>query len=185
MLERIELRNPKPIRRLSGFTVEEKAGKYKFTSRRPLTDDDIIAAARSILTRRISCAMPITCPNGAEQLLITQLAPEKEEVFSVLFLDTRHKALSLCTIARGTIDGAAVSIRQVVRRAIEENAAAVILAHNHPSGSLEPSGADQRITSNIKVALEMIDVRVLDHFIVGGGKSYSFARSGRLGMSNI
>ena len=97
-----------------------------------------------------------------------------------LLLDTRHKVLAYEPLFRGTIDGASVYPRVVVQRALAANAAAVIFAHQHPSGNSEPSAADRAITRRLKDALDLIDIRVLDHFIIGEGRPYSFAENGLL-----
>lgn len=101
------------------------------------------------------------------------------EHFAVMLLDSQHRVLDCAVIFSGTIDGAAVYPREIVKAALHANAAAVILAHNHPSGQPEPSTADRRITDRIKSALSLVDIRVLDHIIVGGS-CYSFAQSGEL-----
>ena len=100
------------------------------------------------------------------------------EVFSCLFLDNRHRVIEFEELFRGTIDGASVHPREVVQRALYHNAAALILAHNHPSGVAEPSSADRRITQRLKEALALVEIRVLDHFIVGEGQPVSMAELG-------
>ncbi len=112
--------------------------------------------------------------------LTTQLRHQPHEVFACLFLDNRHRVISFEELFQGTIDGASVHPRQVVKRALYHNAAALILAHNHPSGIAEPSRADEQITLRLKEALSLIDVRVLDHFIIGDGEPVSFAERGLL-----
>jgi DNA repair protein RadC len=101
-------------------------------------------------------------------------------MFCCLFLDNRHHVLSFEEMFRGTIDGTSVYPREVVKTALSINAAAVILAHNHPSGVAEPSQADERITRRIKSALELVDIRLLDHLIIGNGTSTSLASRGLL-----
>ena len=101
-------------------------------------------------------------------------------VFACLFLDNRHRVIKYEELFRGTIDGASVHPREVVKRALHHNSAAVILAHNHPSGVAEPSLADEAITRRLKDALSLVDVRVLDHFVVAAGESVSFAERGLL-----
>jgi DNA repair protein RadC len=100
------------------------------------------------------------------------------ELFCCLFLDNRHRVLSFNELFRGTIDGTSVYPREVVKEALAVNAAAVILAHNHPSGVAEPSQADERITRRLKSALELVDIRLLDHLIVGDGRTTSLASRG-------
>ena len=100
------------------------------------------------------------------------------ELFCCLFLDNRHRVLSFNELFRGTIDGTSVYPREVVKEALAVNAAAVILAHNHPSGVAEPSQADERITRRLKSALELVDIRLLDHLIIGDGRTTSLASRG-------
>ncbi len=104
---------------------------------------------------------------------------QEREHFTLMLLDSQHRVLSCSVIFSGTIDGAAIYPREIVKAALYANAAAVILAHNHPSGVIEPSAADKRITERIKSALALVDIRVLDHIIVGDS-CYSFAQSGEL-----
>ena len=106
-------------------------------------------------------------PQDTRAFLTMQLRDKASEVFACLFLDNRHRVIVFEELFQGSIDGASVHPREVVKRALHHNAAAVILAHNHPSGVAEPSQADERITQRLKAALALIDVRVLDHFIVG------------------
>lgn len=112
--------------------------------------------------------------------LTARLRHEPHEVFACLFLDNRHRVIAFEELFHGTIDGASVHPRQIVRRALYHNAAALILAHNHPSGIAEPSRADEQITLRLKEALALIDVRVLDHMIIGDGQVVSFAERGLL-----
>jgi DNA repair protein RadC len=104
----------------------------------------------------------------------------EHEVFAAIHLDNRHGVLDYEELFRGTVDGASVHPREIVKSALRHNAAALILAHNHPSGLPEPSQADQRITQRIQEAVRYIDVRVLDHLIVGGDEIVSFAERGLL-----
>ncbi len=97
-----------------------------------------------------------------------------------MFLDNRHRVIEFEELFRGTIDGASVHPREVVRRALQHNAAALILAHNHPSGVTQPSEADRRITQRLKDALALVEIRILDHFIIGDGKPVSMAELGML-----
>ena len=104
----------------------------------------------------------------------------RHEIFAVLLLDARHRVIRFEALFRGTIDGASVHPREVVRSALEQGAAAVVLVHNHPSGVAEPSRADVRITARLKSALELVDVRVLDHLVVGDEDVVSLAERGLL-----
>jgi len=120
----------------------------------------------------------ITCPDDTKKFLRLKLAHLEHEVFSVMFLDNRHQLIEYEDMFRGTIDGASVYPREIVKRALQLNAAALILAHNHPSGITEPSQADERITHRIKDACAMMDIRLLDHVIVGLTESTSLAERG-------
>jgi DNA repair protein RadC len=121
---------------------------------------------------------PLTSPLITRDYLSCRLRGHPNEVFACLFLDNRHRVICYEELFHGTIDGASVYPREVVRRGLAHNAAALILAHNHPSGVAEPSSADQRITKQIKQALELVDIRVLDHIIVGDGEMVSLAELG-------
>ena len=122
----------------------------------------------------------IQSPGDSRQYLKEALAGQQSETFCCLFLDNRHRVISFRVMFRGTIDAAAVYPREIVRAALEENAAAVIVAHNHPSGIAEPSESDKLITRRVRDALELVDIRLLDHFIVGEGKPVSLASRGQL-----
>lgn len=119
-------------------------------------------------------------PDKAGELLTAQLRGYPHEVFACLFLDNKHRVVAFEKLFYGTIDGAAVYPREVVRRAMEHNAAALILAHNHPSGVAEPSQADHAITRRLVDALALVDVRVLDHLVIGDGGWVSLAERGAL-----
>lgn len=145
------------------------------------TDDWIIRQAIALLERRIFRAGALlSAPADVCDYLRLKLTGEPNEIFAVIFLDSRHQVLSYEPLFHGTIDQTSVFPRVVVQRALATNAAAIILAHQHPSGCTEPSTADRAITSRLKSALELVDVRVLDHFIVGNGRPYSFAEAGLL-----
>lgn len=120
----------------------------------------------------------LTDPQAAGRYFAQRLRGHRNEVFAALFLDTRHRALAFEELFRGTVDGAEVHPREVVRRALVHNAAAVIVGHNHPSGSAEPSAADRAVTARLKQALALVDMRLLDHFVVGDGAPVSLAARG-------
>ena len=122
----------------------------------------------------------LTSPEITRAYLSAQLRGYSYEVFACLFLDNQHRVIKLDELFRGTIDGASVYPREVVKQALYHNAAAVIFAHNHPSGIIEPSPADKQITEKLKQALSLFDIRVLDHFIIVDGEPYSFAEHGCL-----
>jgi len=122
----------------------------------------------------------MTAPAALRTFLIAQLRDRPYEAFCCLLLDTRHRLIAFEELFRGTIDGASVHPREVVRLCIARNAAAVVFAHNHPSGVAEPSSADELITRRLRESLALIDVRVLDHLIVGDGECISLAERGLL-----
>jgi DNA repair protein RadC len=145
-------------------------------------DDTIIESALKILEYRISYNSDsplLTSPQASKNYVKLQLATYEHEVFACLFMDNRNRVITFDELFRGTIDGASVYPREVVKACLSHNAAAVIFAHNHPSGVAEPSLADERITNRLKEALALIDVRVLDHLIVGE-EVVSFAERGLL-----
>ena len=119
-------------------------------------------------------------PKTVREHLSLHFAGRERETFACLFLDNRHRLIAVEDLFLGTIDGASVHPREVVKRALQVNAAALILAHNHPSGVAEPSQADELITVRLRDALELVDIRVLDHIVVGDGACVSFAERGLL-----
>lgn len=134
-----------------------------------LSDDSIIEQAIKLIQSKLKTpGMVLTSPTLVRDYLILHLAQFEEEHFSMLLLDSQHKVIGFENIFRGTIDGASVYPREVVKTALAHNAAAVILAHNHPSGNPEPSNADIQLTKRLTESLALVDVRVLDHIIVGG-----------------
>jgi DNA repair protein RadC len=134
--------------------------------------------SRRYLQTKLAETDVLSSPEATRDYLKLKLSTLPYEVFLCLFLDNRHRVIRVDELFRGTIDGASVHPREVVRKVIETNAAAVIFAHNHPSGVAEPSQADLRITQRLKDALGLIDVRVLDHLIVGEGRGTSLAERG-------
>lgn len=131
--------------------------------------DQIIANAIEILRQRLANpGEALTNPAAVRNLLALKLAGEQSEKFSVLLLDNQNRVLGYEVMFHGTIDSASVYPREVVKMALQYNAAAIILSHNHPSGNAEPSQADIQLTRRLKEALELISIRVLDHIIVGG-----------------
>ena len=140
----------------------------------------ILAAAEAILFKRMERLGKVTDPNDAADFLRLRLGGLEHEEFHVVFLDTRHRIIAVEGLFRGTVDGAEVHPREVIKRALKHNAAAVILAHNHPSGNPEPSAADRAVTARLKQALALLDIRVLDHIIVSGEGTTSMAKQGLL-----
>ena len=134
--------------------------------------------SRRHLAERARQRTTLENPHVVREYLKSMLRHEPHEVFGCLFLNSRHQVLTFEALFRGSIDNASVHPRQVVKRALAHNAAALILCHNHPSGNAEPSQADRVLTERLQEALELIDVRVLDHFIVGDGEPLSMAEYG-------
>jgi len=132
------------------------------------------------LRERLRPGVTIGSPADSREFLLASLRDRPHEVFCCLFLDNRHRVLAFDELFRGTIDAAAVYPREIVKQALGRNAAAVILAHNHPSGIAEPSQSDQLITRRIRDALELVDVRLLDHFVIGDNCCVSLASRGML-----
>lgn len=141
-----------------------------------------IAAALELGSRQLAADLErgeaLGDPLAAGRYFAQRLRHQPHEVFAVLFLDTRHRALAFEEMFRGNIDGAEVHPREVARRALAHNAAAVIVGHNHPSGNPEPSAADRAVTARLKQALALVDVRLLDHFVIADGPPVSLAARG-------
>ena len=161
--------------KVPGF-IQEKSGKYK--ARKPLSEAQIIKAAQAILKRKFHKGIAFTSPDAAGNYLTMKYSTYQHEVFLCMFLDNQHKLIKLEEMFKGTIDGASVYPREVVKKALLLNASALIFAHNHPSGACKPSHADKSITESLKNALDLVDIRVIDHFIIGGSGRYSFAEHG-------
>ena len=136
--------------------------------------------ARRHLGEQLQREDPLTNPETTRHYLRARLRDYPHEVFACLFLDTRHRVIACEELFRGTLDSASVHPREVVKRALYHNAAALILAHNHPSGVAEPSRADQQLTQRLRDALGLVEIRVLDHLVVGDGEEVSFAERGLL-----
>jgi len=147
---------------------------------RPATAEQIPAVARQVIDRKMQRGTSLESPADVRSYLGVMLAGYDYKVFSLLLLDTRHRLIEYVELSRGTIDGASVRPREVVRETLRVNAAAAIFTHNHPSGNPEPSHADELITLRLKDALVLIGVRTLDHIIVAGDKTTSFAERGLL-----
>ena len=146
-----------------------------------ITEQKIIDQAAAILDREAKSktdATVLTSPKLVRQYLRFAIEAKEHEVFVAIFLDTQHRVIESVELFRGTIDQAAVYPREVVKEALKHGAGAVIFAHNHPSGEPEPSAADRKITEKLKEALGTMDIRVLDHLVVGAGDIVSFAERG-------
>ena len=140
----------------------------------------VMEMARRALAQQMQAAPVFDAPGRVKDYLALQLAGRAQEVFAVLFLDSQHRLITMEKLFHGTLDQTGVYPREIARRVLELNAAAVVLAHNHPSGVAEPSRADEFVTQAVKNALQLVDVRVLDHLVVGRGQVTSFAERGLL-----
>ena len=138
----------------------------------------VFELARRALSQRLKEREAFHTPGAVKQYLQLQLAHKNHEVFAVLFLDSQNRLLALEELFRGTLSQTSVYPREVVLRALHHQAAAVVLSHNHPSGSVQPSRADEHLTQTLKAALALVDVRVLDHIIVGQGQALSMSEQG-------
>lgn len=157
------------------FCAAPGLGRAKYAQLRA-----VLAMSQRYLAEELQRGGAITSTEGAGQYLSSRLRDRAREVFAVLLLDNQHRMIAFEELFEGTIDSAAVHPREVVKRALYHNAAALILAHNHPSGVAEPSEADRQVTLRLQRALELVGVRVLDHLVVGDGKPVSFAERGWL-----
>ena len=156
-----------------GFCSQHGLGAAKYAQLQA-----VLEMARRHLLEGLQRGDILTSPADTRRYLTARLRGHPQEVFACLFLDSRHRVIACEDLFHGTIDGASVHPREVVRRCLQHNAAAVILAHNHPSGVAEPSDADRRLTRRQRVAQALIDVRVLDHLVIGDGEAMSFAERG-------
>ncbi|AYD64457.1 DNA repair protein RadC [Achromobacter sp. B7] len=157
----------------SSLLVRDDQGRYLMT-----TADQILEAARQIIDQKIRRGASFTSPSEVKDYLKAKLSGYEREVFAVMLMDTKHCLIEDVELFQGTIDQAAVYPREVVKLAMQHNAAAMIISHNHPSGNPEPSRADELLTKRLKEALALVDVRVLDHIIVAGNDATSFAERG-------
>jgi DNA repair protein RadC len=145
-----------------------------------MTDDMTVQRALEILEKRAKAGCALTSPAAVRDYLRLALHGLEHEVFFCVWLDAQHRVVAFEQIFRGTLTQTSVYAREVVKSALKHNAAAVLLGHNHPSGVAQPSQADELLTRNLKEALQLIEVRVLDHFIVAGHQAISFAERGLL-----
>jgi DNA repair protein RadC len=144
----------------------------------PATAEQILGAAREVVDRRMQRGMLFADPAVSCRFFLDRLSGYDREVFAAAYLDGRHRLIDHGELFFGTIDGAEVHPREVVKEALLHNAAAVMVAHNHPSGTVDPSAADRAVTARLKQALALVDVRLLDHIIVGGNQTLSLAARG-------
>jgi DNA repair protein RadC len=160
--------------------VEDRLAGLKPSNLNDVEKQSVITLAMKVLAIKYRAGRRLSKPEETRNYLRLRLADYRNEVFGCLFLDSRHRIITVRELFQGTIDGASVHPRVVVQQAMEVNAAAMVFFHNHPSGVAEPSQADERITRRLKDALALIDVCVLDHFVVSAGESVSFAERGLL-----
>jgi DNA repair protein RadC len=160
---------------LDRFTAAKGLGAAKYAQLQA-----VMELSRRYLQEQLVRDHVFTSPTAVKNYIQSHLGGRHQEVFAALFLDSQHRLIVCEELFFGTIDGAAVYPREVVKRALAHNAGAVIVAHNHPSGIAEPSQDDRRITDRLKQALDLVDVRLLDHLVVGAGSVVSMAEMGQM-----
>lgn len=174
------------LTRFGGLRALLKASREEFCAAHGLGDakyaqlQAVMEIARRHLAERLKDRSALASPSDTRDFLRLKLRDLDHEAFCALFLDGANQVLGFEVLSVGTINAASVYTREVVKRALRQQAAAVIFAHNHPSGIAEPSGADRRLTERLCAALALVDIRVLDHFVVGEGPLVSFAERGWL-----
>ena len=156
--------------------ISDGAGYYALPE--PISEERVLELAAHIFEKRVATGEPLCSPEQTKRILQARLAGNEREVFAGVFLDSRHRIILYEELFFGTIDGASVHPREVARFALKVNAAAVIFAHNHPSGVAEPSEADKALTKRLVDAMQLIDIRVLDHLVVTPSEVVSFAERG-------
>lgn len=150
--------------------IREQLGQYD--------PEDIVDFSKEILRAQVKNNPVLESPTVVRDYLIRRVRHHEREVFGVVWLSTRHMVIAVEELFYGTVDGASVYCREVVKAGLARNAAACLFYHNHPSGSTEPSAADKRITERLKQSLGLVDIRVLDHLIVANDEAVSFAERG-------
>jgi DNA repair protein RadC len=179
-LARIALERFGSLRGLIAASVDEFSSIKGFGEAKYAQLQAAVELARRALSEQLRASPILNAPQTVKDYLRLTLAGEQSEVFLVLYLDAQHKLLATEIPFRGTLTQASVYPREIVKSALARNAAAVVFAHNHPSGNAQPSDADRRLTENLKSALSLVDVRVIDHVVVGDGQAFSFAEAGWL-----
>ena len=159
----------------NALLVRDVDGLYRVASA-----DEVLSQAWGVLADRVKPGVTLSSPQAVKDYLRLEIGLLEHEVFCVVFLDAQHRVIELRQMFRGTVTQTSVYPREVVKESLQLNAAAVILAHNHPSGVPEPSRADEFLTQTLKTALQLVDVRVLDHLVVTANAVVSFAECGRL-----
>jgi DNA repair protein RadC len=160
------------------IVVEDRLAGLKPSDLNDMEKQSAVTLAIKVLAIKHRAGRPLSNPEATRNYLRLRLADYQNEVFGGVFLDSRHRIIAVRELFQGTIDGASIHPRVVVQQALTMNAAALVVFHNHPSGVAEPSHADEAITLRLKDALSLVDVRVLDHFVVAAGESVSFAERG-------
>jgi len=159
----------------NALLVRDRDGQYRQASA-----DEVLQRARQVLSQRVRRGATMSSPQAVKDYLRLSIGTLEHEMFAVIFLDAQHRLLALKEMFRGTVSQTSVYPREVVKEALVLNSAAVVLAHNHPSGCAEPSRADEFLTQSLKAALALVDVRVLDHLVVTVTEVVSFAERGLL-----
>ena len=157
----------------NALLVRDVDGQYRVASA-----DEVLSQAWGVLADRVKPGVTLSSPQDVKDYLRLAIGMLEYEVFCVVFLDAQHRVIELRQMFRGTVTQTSVYPREVVKESLQLNAAAVILAHNHPSGAAEPSRADEYLTQTLKTALQLVDVRVLDHLVVTANAVVSFAECG-------
>lgn len=163
------------VRASNALLVRDVNGQY-----RPANAEEVLQRARQVLSHRVRRGATMSSPQAVKDYMRLEIGTLEHEVFTVIFLDAQHRLLALKEMFRGTVSQTSVYPREVVKEALVLNAAAVVLAHNHPSGCAEPSRADKFLTESLMAALALVDVRVLDHLVVAVTDIVSFAERGLL-----
>ncbi|GLO64095.1 hypothetical protein MACH09_46030 [Vibrio sp. MACH09] len=156
--------------------LKDTSGQY-YQLTKPITPDELLDVAREIANDSLNCGIALTSSTKTKLTLATLIRDIEREVFGVLFLNNQNQLIKFEVLFYGTVNSASVYPREVIKRALIWNASAVMFCHNHPSGSSVPSEADKRITRHLSEALALIDIQVLDHFVIGND-TYSFAEHG-------
>lgn len=159
----------------SSLLVRDVAGDY-----RPARADEVLLEAQQLLSTQLQRHQPLTSPQLVRDFLCIKLGALEHEVFAVLMLDAQNHLIEYLELFRGTVTQTAVYPREVVKESLARNAASLLLVHNHPSGAAKSSRADEVLTQTLKAALALVDVRVLDHWIVAGRETFSFVEHGLL-----
>ncbi len=162
----------------STLILSEDKGTYQIKPN--ITKQEIIFLDTQLIDSLFKAGKTISDPHDTRDFLKLKLGSLEHEVFAIILLNNRHQIIHYEHLFRGTINGASVYSREVVKLALKHNAAAAIISHNHPSGNAEPSTSDERITSRLKDALNLVDIRLLDHLVIGQGEIISLAERGLL-----